>query len=272
MKLSKINLKVLSFLFASLFLFTNCSKYTSEVGSFKDTYSGEDIYKSIYFGIGDFSTKISLLKGNVVTYDALPHKAQQQIESNAEKIIDIIKSKDAKFFNRFQEDILSKNHLQIEHALKQGATSISENIQMLFPEISKQLNYIDSGVKNGKLNLKSKDQLKNYLINLKNDSTITSSKPVVKYPELLAKNMISSGQTEESVAAASVVWAVAAAVYFAVAAHNTVAVTAMIYYKAAFWGPSIDKEVAAEVAQTFDTIIDNDLLKAEMLINEIATL
>lgn len=87
--------------------------------------------------------------------------------------------------------------------------------------------------------------------------------------ELLNQNMITSNGSEEVIGVASVVWAVAAAVYFAVAAHNTIGVTALIYYKAAFWGPKL-KSAALEEYRGTRSISKDNMLKTEILIDQIA--
>uniref|UniRef100_UPI0025DCE46A hypothetical protein n=1 Tax=Flavobacterium sp. TaxID=239 RepID=UPI0025DCE46A len=86
-----------------------------------------------------------------------------------------------------------------------------------------------------------------------------------EYDNLLNENMISDNQEQ----LVPCTWAVACVAYFALAVHNTVAVTALIYFKFAFWGPSIDKknQIVGNDRPTNDI---DDNLKTETLINEIA--
>jgi len=81
------------------------------------------------------------------------------------------------------------------------------------------------------------------------------------YEGLLEKNMI----TGENAVAGFPVWAVALAVYFVVVVHNAAAVTALIYFKVAFWGPGFEK--ARGVTKSNENMTG---LSSEILINEIA--
>lgn len=85
--------------------------------------------------------------------------------------------------------------------------------------------------------------------------------------ELLNQNMLSSDNSDIINEPNALAWALG--FYFAVAAHNTIGVTALIYFKAAFWGPKLES-AKIEQYRGIKPVSQDNLLKTEILIDQIA--
>ncbi|MBS7233702.1 hypothetical protein KHA90_22050 [Flavobacterium psychroterrae] len=159
---------------------------------------------------------------------------------------------------------------------------IKENFEIIFPELKKVFHKVKSDIYTGKLKLNKEDSFKTYI------ETFQTAIDKGEYDSLLKKNMIS----DENEFVVPCTWAVACVAYFAVGVHNTLAVTALIYFKFAFWGPSMDggNQVTYDGAMNngldstgtnyigFDEVrpprpvidLEEATLRTETLVNEIA--
>lgn len=273
MKSIRKKLKLFSVFSSVIILFFNCLQY-DDVNNFSDSnkeinhhlnkkrksHTGEDLFKSIFFGIGDFSKNIDLLKENSSLASNLSSSKKFEVNNKVNKVIESIKSENSNFFDDFKRKIESGNHILIEKCLQEGSSEIKKNIDIFFPNISEKISIIEKDISKRNLKLENVDEMNKYIENIQSSNL---------NDELLSQNMITSDGKEELIGAASVVWAVAAAIYFAVVAHNTIGATALIYYKAAFWGPKLKSSKIEKYKGAF-SISRDSMLKNEILIDQIA--
>ncbi len=249
-------------------LLFSCSQYddmNNDVNNLSNTdkkinsYSGKEIFKSVFFGMGEFGNKIDLLKDNTTLASNLDASKKSEVNSKINILLESIEKNNSNFFNDFKIKIASGNHILIEKGLQEGSVEIKKNIDIFFPNLSKQISAIENDMAKRNLKFESIEDMNQYVDNIQNGNLNN---------DLLNQNMITSDEISDE-AAASMVWAVAAAVYFAVAVHNTIGVTALIYYKAAFWGPKI-KSASIEKYRGVKSISQDTMLKTEILIDQIA--
>jgi SdpC family antimicrobial peptide len=269
MKFIRKKLKFFSVFSALTMLLFSCSQYddmNSDIDNSSNTnekisYSGKEIFKSVFFGMGKFGNKIDLLRDNATLASNLNDSKKVEVNNKINKLLESIENNNSNFFNDFKSKIASGNHILIEKALQEGSLEIKKNIDIFFPHLSKQISAIENDIAKRNLNFESIEEMNQYVENIQNGDLNN---------DLLNQNMITSDGSEEVIGeAASLVWAVAAAVYFAVAVHNTIGVTALIYYKAAFWGPKI-KSASIEQYRGVKSISQDNILKTEILIDQIA--
>jgi len=274
MKIVNRNIRLFSAVMALNFLFFSCTQYEetneSENSSVMsnsimsrtaiDTnLSGEDLFKSIFFGLGSFSEGITLLEDNVRLANSLEESVRDEMIRNADSLISEIRNVDAAFFENFRDKITSRDHFLIESALQDATFQIRRHIDIFLPGLRGFIDYIENDVRTNGVVLETNQDLDNYINQLQEENANN---------ELLNQNIISSGDGEEVAAFATIVWAVAAVVYFAVAVHNTIGVTALVYFKVAFWGPKL-KSAAIEKYRGVEQL-NEDQLKVEILIDQIA--
>lgn len=274
MKIAHRNIRLFSTIMAINFLFFSCAQYEeldesqSQVSidnssfsrnAIETTLSGEDLFKSIFFGLGSFSENITLLEDNVRLASNLEDDVRQEMIRNTDSLISEIRNGDSDFFERFRENITSRDHFLIESALQDATFQIRRNIDIFLPGLRGFIDYIENDVRNNGVVLETNQDLDNYINRLQEENANN---------ELLNQNIISSGDGEDVAAFATIVWAVAAVVYFAVAVHNTIGVTALVYFKVAFWGPSL-KSAAIQKYRGVEQL-NEDQLKVEILIDQIA--
>lgn len=268
MKFIRKKIKFLSVFSALTMLLFSCSQYEDMNNSFDNSlnnnnkinsYSGKEIFKSVFFGMGEFGNKIDLLKDNATLASNLHDSKKVEVNNKINKLLESIENNNSNFFNNFKSKIASGNHLLIEEGLQEGSLEIKKNIDIFFPNLSKQISAIEIDIAKRNLKFKSIEDMNQYVENIQKGDLNN---------DLLNQNMITSDDGD-AMGAATIVWAVAAAVYFAVAVHNTIGVTALIYYKAAFWGPRL-KSAKIEQYRGVESISQDNLLKTEILIDQIA--
>lgn len=269
MKFIRKKLKFFSVFSALTMLLFSCSQYddmNSDIDNSSNTnkkinsYSGKEIFKSIFFGMGNFGNKIDLLRDNATLASNLNDSKKVEVNNKINKLLESIENNNSSFFYDFKSKIASGNHLLIEKGLQEGSLEIKKNIDIFFPNLSKQISAIENDIAKRNLKFESIEDMNQYVENIQNGDLNN---------DLLNQNMITSDGSEEVIGEASLVWAVAAAVYFAVAVHNTIGVTALIYYKAAFWGPKL-KSASLEQYRGQKSISQDNMLKTEILIDQIA--
>lgn len=236
MKFIRKKLKLFNVFLALSVLLFNCSRYdavnnTLNSNKKNNSFTGKEIFTSVFFGMGEFGNKIDLLKDNATLANHLNDSKKVEVNNKINKLLESIENNNSNFFNDFdfKSKIVSGNHLLIEKGLQEGSLEIKKNIDIFFPNLSKQISAIENDITRRNLKFESIDDMNQYIENIQNSDLNN---------DLLDQNMITSNGSEEIIGEASLVWAVAAALYFAVATHNTIGVTALIYYKAAFWGPN----------------------------------
>lgn len=193
-------------------------------------YTDIELFKSIFFGVGEFAVHISQLKSKVDLTNNLKGDKRVEVVNKLNLLVKEIKTKNPSFFPEFKQLITSGDQRKVQLGIELGSTMIKENFEVIFPELKKVFHKVKSDIYTGKLKLNKQDRFKTYI------ETFQTAIDKGEYDSLLKKNMI----TDENETVVPCTWAVACVAYFAIAAHNTVAVTALIYFKFAFYGPSID--------------------------------
>lgn len=96
---------------------------TSKDNEFKREYTGEEMFRSIYFLEGDFVSEIrtlSALKDNVSSYSLTPSQMAARQEMN-DDLIKQINKLDPAFFERFKTQLASDNMYSLKFALTNGS-------------------------------------------------------------------------------------------------------------------------------------------------------
>jgi len=257
------------FLLIANFLFVSCStdngtdnSKTEQMLQGVTNETGIGIFKSIFFGVGDLANNIPQLKSQVQLTNGLAFDKREEVLEKLNILVGEITIKYPSFFENFKKQITSGEQLKIKVAIEQGSMMIKENIEIIFPEFKKVFKKVKTDINTGKLKFNENDNFNDYV------ETFQKSFNNGEYDNLLKENMISDNKEQ----LIPCTWAVACVAYFALAVHNTVAVTALIYFKFAFWGPSIVKiDKKNQVVGTDRPTNDmEDNLKTETLINEIA--
>lgn len=216
-------------------------------------YSGEELFKSVFFGYGDFARNISSYDAIGEAIAAAPDAQHKIFNDRFEQFAASVSKDNPEFFERFKKEVLSGDNAQIKNAFLEGSDKVYNNIEIISPELKPLLDKFENDEDIKSLN--------------ERDREITQEDMEVineKYARFLADNY------DMEVAGCS--WAVVCAAYFALAVHNTVGATvniaavAAVYFKTALWGPKLDSYKKGKSI----SMMDNDLLKFEMFIQEIA--
>ncbi|SFD40577.1 hypothetical protein [Flavobacterium phragmitis] len=249
MKLIKKNLSKIAFVLSLNFLFVSCSQYEINESGKENVvkYSDVELFKSIFFGIGEFASKIDQLKTNVQLIDNLKNDQRTEMLNKLDILIKEINTKNPSFLPEFKELITSGDQRKVQIAIEAGSTMIKENFEVIFPDLKQVFQKVKSDIHTGKLKISQKDDFKTYM------ETFQNELEKGEYNSLLRKNMITDDGDEYIVPCT---WAVACVIYFALAAHNTIAITALIYFKAAFYGPYIDNASQVSYDGTIDYGLD----------------
>lgn len=143
--------------------------------------------------------------------------------------------------------IVSQNHIKIKDAIQMSSYEIADRLEIIIPGFNKLKPIIKQDIRN-----------QTFLTNEKIDENKVLSR-TEEYKKLLQNNFITSENSQEL---APCSWAVVCVVYFAVAVHNTAAVTTNVAVALAIW---------KWTAVTSSTLQDSQTsLQVERLINEIA--
>lgn len=214
-------------------------------------YSGEELFKSIFFATGDLANQLSSQKAQHDVYLSLDSDTRQEVDLKIGELMDHIKTVDPSFFEDFKTNMYTKNHQKIKASIEDASKLIYDGLKEVFPEIETFTQQVAKDIENGVIT--TDGELDENKLELRK----------AEYESLLNNNIISgNGRTE----ACSL--AVVCVVYFALAAHNTVAVTALaaVALAAALWvGVTVPEEITAERSS------DSDPLQFEIMVNEIST-
>lgn len=246
MKSIRKQLKPISLFMAFLVLVISCQQY-DETPISKD-FSAKDVFKSVMFGTGEFASNLSIFDAQQKSVENIETAQREEMLKNIELLVNAIESKNPNYFNAFKEQIKSKNHNDIQFAIKEGGQHIENNLKAIIPNYETFYQNVKSDIANKKDDFKTIEDVNNYVSNLQSNNN-----------ELLHKNMI----TSES-ALSPCTWAIACVVYFVLAAHNTVAVAANVYLVFALWGPNLDNPTLK--------VESDDTLREEMLVEEITNI
>lgn len=118
-------------LLLGLLLTASCTQQLEEPTI--QTFTGEELFGSIFFLQGNAVNKISHLKSMKDEIDlSTAGDLKEALSTVKNDIIDIISKSDASFFSRFQSDVQSGNHLKIENAIKYGLAELQEASKLLY--------------------------------------------------------------------------------------------------------------------------------------------
>lgn len=248
MKNLRKSIKKIALVLLSSFIFVNCSQQDDNINTTnkgnnsivqrsEKKYSGEELFKSIFFGQGEFAKNISLYNDVEKQFkEGKLNDSDFQLRFN--NFVNKLNKYNPNFFKNFQENIYSGNPLIVQNALKTGSIEIYNNLNIISPELTKAISHLESDPK-----------LKKILD--KNKNTLTPE-------ELVYQNTQIQNYLEEISPCGPTV----CVFYFAFAIHNTIGATANIgiYLAIKFWGPKLS---SANMSS------NEDNLKNEILISDI---
>lgn len=227
-------------------LIVSCTQYDDS--TINRDFSAKDVFKSVMFGTGEFASNLSIFDAQQKSIENIEKPQKEEMLKNIDLLVNAIETDNPNYFNTFKEKIKSKNHNEIQLAIKEGGKYIENNLKAIIPDYETVYQNIKSDIANKKDDFKTIEDVDNYVSSLQSSNN-----------ELLHKNMITS---ESALSPCS--WAIACVVYFVLAAHNTVAVAANVYLVFALWGPKLDKPDLS--------VSSDDSLREEMLVQEIANI
>lgn len=214
------------------------------------SYSGKELFKSVFFGIGETANKLDIYKKQVSAFNSFDENTKQEAISRIDRLIDEIEKNNPGYFENFKQQIISTSHTEIDSAIDEGGIKIYENLSTISPNFEQIVNKVKKDIAEDNVKFKTIQDANEYL------ETYYDG----KYDDLLDDNML-----YEPLACGPAVVCVA---YFVLAVHNTLAVTANVYLAFALWGWKLD----SPRKQSISPAKESSLLKKEILIDEIANI
>ncbi len=256
MKTLRKKLKFLSLFMSFCILFASCSQYddSTAVDDNSVDFTGQDIFKSVFFADGDFASKINSYDDNVKSMSLLSDEQRLEFSKGMNEMIASIESNDPIFFENFKNDITSKNHLQIQNAIVEGGKKLYSELQGLYPNLDQVIEKVGEDFESGKITT---------------DNVIDTKKLEEnsgEYMGLLKNNMI----TQDSDEARACSFVLVCAAYFVLAVHNQVAVTFNVAV-AITVAAAVAVKVTVALDEEEEVAIENSLA-FEILVDEIASI
>lgn len=253
--------KNVSLFMALLVIFISCEQYdTYNISSNENQFNGEEIFKSIFFGMGKFSNQTTLLGQISESVNDLDSKQMNEYTSNIETLIEEIKENSPGFLHSFESMITSNNHHSVKIAIEEGSIEIRNNLAKIVPNFESFIAKLKTKISSENLDFKNINDAEKFAQEFKDS----------EYDILLKQNMVVGPVEPEGACTLFLACAVAVVLYFAVAVHNTAAVAANIYFTFALWGPSLDSH-KKDGGRSREIHSRSDInLRGEMLIDEIA--
>ncbi len=180
-------------------------------------YSGEELFKAIFFAQGEFAKNISMHEETIKQSEQGNTMNEGLFLERYENFVKAVIEKNPNFFTNFQKDMYSGNPFVVENALKAGGEQIAENLDVIMPEIRNVIQNLEKNPEVQKI--------------LAKKGTLT---PAEK--ELLNE----SAQAIINEKAVCGPWFCGFAIHFALLVQNTVGLSANIYLYFALWGPKLD--------------------------------
>ncbi|QTY27749.1 hypothetical protein [Flavobacterium sp. CS20] len=163
MKTIKKHTRKISLLFATALLFVSCSQYdyNEQLPENKDnvtqmlqrgkSFSGEELFKSVFFGIGEFANEIRQLEKQVELTNELDSEKREEVLTNLGVFTNKVNNENPTFFKDFKDLITSGNHLKIKNSIELGSDMIENNIEIIFPEFKKLFKKVKSDIDTSEL-------------------------------------------------------------------------------------------------------------------------
>lgn len=236
MKLIRKKIRLIALVMAILVMFVSCEQYDN-IENHID-YTGEEIFKGIFFLQNEIADNISFLKDTKKEIENASKSADiiQKLDEISVYTISYINIKYPRFFNDFEKTIKSGNLYQIENEINKSSNIIEQSM-LASSEYSKY--YALS---------KSLEQNPNLLDKIR--SLDLTDKEGIKELELIKQKSnitLLEEETDESL----IVAAALALFYVAVIAVSIAAVLYSVVVKAAHWGRGElrgpDKSIQREV-------------------------
>lgn len=217
------------------------------------SYSGEELFKSLYFAYGDFAKNIPSYREMVQIIEEAPADQHEIFNERYARFAAAVMESDPEFFGKFKEGVLSGNQALIRDTFVSGADVIYKHIEIISPELVPLMNEFENDEE---------------LVALSERGTDITQEDIdyinTKYQRFLSENY------QLEVMACS--WAIVCVAYFALGVHNTVGATvniaavAAVYFKVALWGPKLDSHKKGKV---ISQSVEKNTLQFEMFIQEI---
>lgn len=254
-KIRKFGSKIAMILAASL-LFVSCSQYDdnlSDGNRLQDKYSGEEIFKGLFFFQNNISENVPLLKTMKESLDKMKNHEDITLALTdiSNTTVAFINKKHPNFFNELKTVLKSGNRFEIEEKLSKASSLIE---QALFSSSK-----YNAALKFGK-SIASNNELMNKIM----DIDITSQTGQEQFNSLL-KDYSKSYDTGKEIGVVTLVAAALAAVYAGILAVSIAIAAYSLVVKVAYWDPT-------EVMYEGNKIFKENSIKHEILINEIAHL
>ena len=129
-----------SFLIGLIYLSTGCTKeqiLNSKTDSSEIKYSGEELYKGIFFAKGEVAEVVPAIKNSISYFQVqqLTEKTAKAMDNNMINVMEEIDRKNPTFFDEFKKSIATKDHLIIEESLKDATELLYEtSLELLLSE------------------------------------------------------------------------------------------------------------------------------------------
>jgi SdpC family antimicrobial peptide len=91
-------------------------------------FSGEEIYKGVFFLDGEVANLIPEYEG-IRLADVVSAEVISKYQAKENKVIEIIKSNNPTFFEEFKNDMTSGNHIQVQNAIKRGVEILKNTLE-----------------------------------------------------------------------------------------------------------------------------------------------
>ncbi|WP_123924586.1 MULTISPECIES: hypothetical protein [unclassified Flavobacterium] len=254
MKLIRKHSKIIASMLGLTFLFVSCSQNEDQVSGNARKYSGEDIFRGLFFfknDIADGIPQLSQLKSKIQKTKKFD-EIKESMNELSEISIEFINLHYPNFFNDLKFKICSGNLYEISIVLDKASQYIeeaglsSEKFQSAFlmgrkinsdDNLKKQISGLDLSTSDGMNELK-------VIIEGLNATSITGKNTCI---------------TTAAVAALAVFYVAVAAVSIAVGAYS-------VYFKVAYWGPLEEKlpdEILTEFPDEFSLSDDGGRVRIE---------
>ncbi|MDJ1473277.1 hypothetical protein QNI19_32795 [Cytophagaceae bacterium DM2B3-1] len=213
----------------SIFIFASCS--TSNAEEISRDYSGEELFKGIFFLQGDSASQLESLQPQLAKRKAMYATYPEMQKAYAEfsdEIISQIKKIEPSYFKQFKAQIQTKNLYKIQLALTNGAKMI-------------KLGGLASEKYNGIFRLA--DQLDEKKVDLSTEDfkslNTTKEEDMKKFKALLSEKYSINLDDEDYKVACTPPMAICVALLIGAVVAVTVAAVLLEVYAGAFlWGPS----------------------------------
>ncbi|UGU15381.1 hypothetical protein LS482_17070 [Sinomicrobium kalidii] len=108
----------------ALFTFSSCQEEEG-IGETPD-YSGEDLFRGVYFLQGEAAHRIKSYEDAILKINELDNEAQATLNDFYDDLIQEIKKIDPGYFDTFKEQMTSNNVYAIEHQLEEGREMLTK--------------------------------------------------------------------------------------------------------------------------------------------------